>query len=93
MTTPLIPAAQYVRMSTEHQRYSIANQSAAIAVYAKVNGFDLIDTYADAGRSGLTLANRNELQRLLSDTLSGEARYRAVLVFDVSRWGRFQDTD
>lgn len=93
MTTPLIPAAQYVRMSTEHQRYSIANQSAAIAVYAKVNGFDLIETYADAGRSGLTLANRNELQRLLSDTLSGEARYRAVLVFDVSRWGRFQDTD
>jgi DNA invertase Pin-like site-specific DNA recombinase len=93
MTTPPIPAAQYVRMSTEHQRYSIANQSAALAAYAKANGFDIIETYADAGRSGLTLASRNELQRLLSDTLSGEAPFRAVLVFDVSRWGRFQDTD
>jgi hypothetical protein len=26
MTQPLIPAAEYVRMSTEHQQYSTANQ-------------------------------------------------------------------
>lgn len=28
-------AAQYLRMSTEHQQYSIANQSAVIAIYAQ----------------------------------------------------------
>ena len=26
-------------------------------------------------------------------TLSGRADYKTILVFDVSRWGRFQDTD
>ena len=29
-----VPAAQYVRMSTEHQRYSTENQSDAILQYA-----------------------------------------------------------
>src|SRR5260370_13256851 len=29
-----LSAAQYVRMSTDHQRYSIQNQAAAIATYA-----------------------------------------------------------
>ena len=32
---PLVPAAQYVRMSTEDQQYSIANQEVAIQIYAK----------------------------------------------------------
>jgi hypothetical protein len=29
-----LPAAQYLRMSTEHQQYSLDNQSDAIAKYA-----------------------------------------------------------
>ena len=35
-------AAQYVRMSTEHQQYSIENQKSAIADYAQRNGFEVI---------------------------------------------------
>ena len=31
---PLVPAAQYVRMSTEHQQYSTSNQEDAIGEYA-----------------------------------------------------------
>jgi DNA invertase Pin-like site-specific DNA recombinase len=31
-----IPVAQYLRMSTEHQQYSLENQSAAIQRYAEV---------------------------------------------------------
>jgi len=88
-----VPAAQYIRMSTEHQRYSPDNQRAAIAVYALERGFSVVETYQDSGKSGLSLSGRTELKRLLADVLSGSAKYQAILVLDVSRWGRFQDTD
>jgi len=89
----LVPAAQYVRMSTEDQQYSIANQEAAIQTYAKGHGYIVVSTYADAGKSGVEIKHRQELRRLLSDVVSGRAKYRAILVYDVSRWGRFQDVD
>ena len=90
---PLVPAAQYVRMSTEQQQYSIANQKAAIQTYAKSHGYVVVSTYADAGKSGIEIKHRKELRRLLSDVMSGHAQYKAILVYDVSRWGRFQDVD
>jgi DNA invertase Pin-like site-specific DNA recombinase len=88
-----MPAAQYIRMSTEHQRYSPDNQRTAIAAYAALMGFEIVETYIDAGRSGLTLSGRPALKQMLSDALSRTVTYRAILVLDVSRWGRFQDTD
>jgi DNA invertase Pin-like site-specific DNA recombinase len=33
------------------------------------------------------------LKELLTDVLTGHARFHAILVYDVSRWGRFQDLD
>lgn len=86
-------AAQYVRMSTEHQQYSIANQVAAIRQYADSHGFEVVQTYTDAGKSGIDLKRRSGLRQLLDDIISGSANFVAVLVYDVSRWGRFQDTD
>lgn len=88
-----IKAAQYVRMSTDKQVYSTVNQMAAIGSYAVAHGFDVVRTYADEGRSGLKIKGRAALQEMLRDVLSGDPGYRAILVFDVSRWGRFQDTD
>ena len=88
----LIPAAQYLRMSTEHQKYSLENQSAAIQKYAKARGFQIVSTYSDPAKSGLVLRRRFGLQHLLRDVV-GTPPYRAILVYDVSRWGRFQDTD
>ena len=88
-----IPAAQYLRMSTEHQQYSLENQSAAIQKYAESQGFEIIRTYSDASKSGLVLKRRTGLRQLLQDVVSGDAVYRVILVYDVSRWGRFQDTD
>jgi DNA invertase Pin-like site-specific DNA recombinase/DNA-binding winged helix-turn-helix (wHTH) protein len=90
---PLVPAAQYVRMSTEDQQYSIANQQAAIRTYAKSHGYVVVSTYADAGKSGIEIKHRKELRRLLADVMNGRAQYKAILVYDVSRWGRFQDVD
>ena len=86
-------AAQYVRMSTEHQQYSIENQSAAIKEYADSHGFEVVRTYSDPARSGLDLRRRPGLRQLIEDIVGGRADYQAVLVFDVSRWGRFQDAD
>ena len=88
-----IRAAQYVRMSTEHQRYSPQNQMDRIARYAHLNGIEIVRTYADLGRSGLTLEGREGLANLLSDVVSGRADYNLILVYDVTRWGRFQDVD
>lgn len=86
-------AAQYIRMSTEHQRYSPDNQRAAVAAFAAERGFEVVRTYQDSGKSGLTLKKRPALQQLLADVLAGSPGFDAILVVDVSRWGRFQDTD
>jgi DNA invertase Pin-like site-specific DNA recombinase len=88
-----IPAAQYVRMSDEAQQYSIENQKTAIAEYAARNGFVVIKTYADAGKSGVIAKNRFGLRELLKDVVGGSAEYKAILVYDVSRWGRFPNND
>lgn len=91
--TPRIHAAQYVRMSTEHQQYSTENQRDAIAEFAKVRGYDVVKTYADDGKSGLSMEGRASLRQMLADVESGTAPFKAILVYDVSRWGRFQDAD
>ena len=84
--------AQYVRMSTDQQQYSIANQCACLAAYAASHGMHIVESYRDDGRSGLDLGGRPGLQRLL-DEVRRSPRFEAVLVFDVSRWGRFQNAD
>src|SRR6266567_8589503 len=42
---------------------------------------------------GLVLRLRGGLRQLLQDVVAGTAPYKVILVYDVSRWGRFQDTD
>jgi DNA invertase Pin-like site-specific DNA recombinase len=80
-------------MSTEHQQYSIDNQSEAISNYVRDHHMVVIQTYTDAGKSGLTAKNRIGLRQLIKDVESGSADFSSVLVYDVSRWGRFQDAD
>ncbi len=91
--SPLIRAAEYVRMSTEHQQYSIDNQASVIRQYAKDHSMEVIRTYSDAGKSGLTIHRRNGLQQLIRDVEGGKSDFSAILVYDISRWGRFLDVD
>ena len=86
-------AAQYVRMSTDYQRYSIQNQAAAIAAFAQQRSLTIVRTYVDEGRSGLRIKGRAGLTKLIDDVSSGLADFEHILVYDVSRWGRFQDVD
>lgn len=89
----LVRAAEYVRMSTDHQKYSTENQADAIRHYAAARGIEIVRTYADAGKSGLKIEGRDALKQLIDDVQSGAADYTMILVYDISRWGRFQDAD
>lgn len=80
-------------MSDDTQQYSIDNQEAAISEYASKHGFLIVRTYADHGKSGIIAKNRRALTELLKDVVTGEADFKAILVYDVSRWGRFPNND
>jgi len=86
-------AAQYVRMSTEHQQYSPENQLDVIRQYAADHNMDIVQAYSDHGRSGLNIAGREGLNQLMSDVEAKRTDFTSLLVYDVSRWGRFQDVD
>lgn len=86
-------AAVYVRMSTEHQQYSTSNQMDVITGYARLNSMEIVREYSDEGKSGLNIEGRDALARLIEDVRSGNAPFQCILVYDVSRWGRFQDAD
>jgi DNA invertase Pin-like site-specific DNA recombinase len=92
-STSAVRAVEYVRMSTEHQQYSTVNQRDKIRDYAARRGLEIVRTYADEGKSGLRIDGRQALQQLIADVVSGNADFRVILVYDVSRWGRFQDAD
>jgi DNA invertase Pin-like site-specific DNA recombinase len=86
-------AAAYVRMSTEHQQYSTSNQMDAIREYATRRGLAIVQEYSDEGKSGLNIQGRDSLAQMIQDVADGKANYSSILVYDVSRWGRFQDAD
>lgn len=86
-------AAMYVRMSTDHQKYSTENQADAIREYAARRQMEIVKIYADEGKSGLKLDGRDALKSLIADVQAGTAEFTSILVLDVTRWGRFQDAD
>lgn len=86
-------AASYVRMSTDHQVYSTENQADAIELYAAKHDLTIVQRYRDDGKSGLSVDGRDAFGKLIEDVKSGQADFAFILVYDVSRWGRFQDAD
>jgi len=93
MTMPPIKAAAYVRMSTEHQKYSTSNQLDMIRDYAKQRGMDIVKVYSDEGKSGLNIQGRDSLALMISNVQAKIVEFAHILVYDISRWGRFQDAD
>jgi DNA invertase Pin-like site-specific DNA recombinase len=80
-------------MSTDHQQYSTQNQGDKLADYARQRNIVIVRTYADEGKSGVSITGRAALQKLIADVLAGGVDFEIILVYDVSRWGRFQDAD
>src|ERR1017187_5729649 len=89
----VVRAAEYVRMSTDHQQYSTENQHAAIQRFADERGIAIVRSFIDAGKSGVGIQGRDALQDLIRTVESGQADFSTILVYDVSRWGRFQQPD
>src|ERR1700691_4324840 len=86
-------AAAYVRMSTEHQQYSTCNQLDVIRSFARQRNMEVVKEYSDEGKSGLQIKGRAALSQMIGDVLAKKVNFSHILVYDVSRWGRFQDPD
>ena len=92
-TRPRRRAVAYLRMSTEHQEYSTENQIAAIERYAAEHDMEIVATYSDEARSGLRFENRPGMRQMLDDAKREESGFDTILVYDITRWGRFQNPD
>lgn len=90
-----IPAAGYVRCSTkkEEQAQSIPSQKAKIEEYAEANGYRIVEWYEDRGFSGTRSQGRPAFLRLLEDVKAADKPFKAVLVYDTDRFGRFINPD
>lgn len=71
-----VPAVAYVRMSTDHQKYSTENQLDVIRNYATARGLTILRVFEDSGRSGLRLDGREALQKLMSEVISDQADFK-----------------
>lgn len=80
--------AAYCRVSTEkeEQLLSLKNQKEVFAEYAKNNGYELVQLYADEGISGTKLKNRTAFLQMMAD--AREHKFQKVFVKDVSRLSR-----
>lgn len=54
---------------------------------------EIVQDYSDHGRSGLNIAGREGLNQLMADVEAKRTNFTSLLVYHVSRWGRFQDVD
>ena len=78
-------AALYVRVSTDRQ--TVENQIESLTSIAEQRGWDVIETYRDAGISGTTTRKeRPGLDRLLTD--ASRARFNVLMVWAIDRLGR-----
>lgn len=84
--------ALYVRRSTiDLQPDSLAAQEELLRAHATEHGHEVIRVYSDSA-SGKYIDRREAFRRLIDDVKQGPD-FAAVLVRDVSRWSRAENTD
>ena len=84
-------AVAYLRVSTDKQPLSIADQTRSIRAWADARGITIVRWYKDESLSGATATNRAEFQQMITD-VEQLKDVALVLCYDVSRFGR-TDTD
>ena len=90
---PKLRAVAYYRHSAEiGQENSVEIQQDNIAAFAKKHDIQIIHEFADRGKSGLNAEGRPAFNEMM-EWVRTRDDFELVLVLDVSRWGRFQDTD
>lgn len=83
----LIPAVAYYRMSSDRQEKSIPQQRKAVIAWAKRRGYRIVHEYQDEGVSGSAAERRPQFRAMIADVAGGS--FRAILVWDQKRFGRF----
>jgi len=92
--TGQIRAVAYYRHSAQdRQENSIPIQQDQVREWAKNHGVEIIQEFADHGRSGLTSEGRPAFTDMMENWVKKRNDFQYILCLDVSRWGRFQDID
>jgi DNA invertase Pin-like site-specific DNA recombinase len=92
----LVSAYAYYRFSAQsRQENSIEIQRDAVHAYAEIHGIKIVKEFEDAGKSGITIEGRDGFQNLLEHVRKHAKKdgVRYIICYDVTRWGRFQNTD
>lgn len=74
--TSLMPVAAYARMSTDHQRYSIDNQTAFVRGFASANAMTIAREYADPGEANSRSASVRSFPASSPTSLRASCRSR-----------------
>lgn len=86
--------AYYRHSAQDKQEYSVEIQQEHVRKFAADNGIEIIREFADRGITGVVVKDRDAFNEMISVYVEGgKEKFDYVLVFDVSRWGRFQDGD
>ncbi len=97
MTTAVVDAATkqsavgYVRMSTDRQHESPAQQRAYILTLAARIGCEVTAWYEDHGISGDDIARRTDFQRMIADARNNQ--FQKILCWSLDRFGRFDSIE
>ena len=80
----------YIRVSTTMQvdGYSLDAQRDKLRKYAEYQNMEIVQEFADEGKSGKSVEGRLEFQRMLDNIEDGTDNVQFVLVFKLSRFGR-----
>ncbi len=88
-----LKAVAYYRHSAEiGQENSVEIQQDNVRAFAAKHAIEIIHEFADRGKSGLNAEGRPAFNEMM-EWVRTRDDFQLVLVLDVSRWGRFQDTD
>lgn len=92
-TQPRLRAVAYYRHSAEiGQENSVEIQQDNVRSFAAKHDIEIINEFADRGKSGLNAEGRPAFNEMM-EWVRTRDDFHLILVLDVSRWGRFQDTD
>jgi len=86
-------AVGYLRCSTKLQDQSTSDQRKAVQVFANSKDFEIIEWFIDEGISGTGIEKRDAFNNMVKIIESGNRDFDYILVYDISRWGRFPDAD
>ena len=80
----------YIRVSTTMQvdGYSLDAQRDKLRKYAEYQNMEIVQEFADEGKSGKSVEGRPEFQRMLDNIEESKDDVQFVLVFKLSRFGR-----